>query len=672
MAKKQINLSDLVNQETGLRTPALAWQRSLIFIIAVAWSLFQLYIVWSGDLDSMRLGAIHLAFALALTFLTCPGKRGPRNAVPWYDWLLLLAGVVGALYIVYDYHAIIVDRGGVPDQLDIILGTITLIVLFISTTRLIGPALMLVATVLILYALTGPGGLIKLTLPDIIFLHNGYSWPQVIQQLYLTAEGIWGTPIMVSATFVFLFVLFGALLEKAGAGKYFVDLAYSGLGGYRGGSAKAAVVGSMLTGVISGSSISNTVTTGTFTIPLMKRAGYKPEKAAAIEVAASVNGQLTPPVMGAAAFIMANLLGIPYADLIVYALVPAILSYAGLLFLVHFEARKQGLEPIPRSELPPFWQTFRSGIHYLIPIFYLLYSLVIERKTPEFAALNAIVLLVITILIQALWRTWIKDKKIIAGLKLAFVEITQGLSTGARGMVPIAVATACAGIVVGIVTVTNLGYGLTQIVEALSGGNIYLVLILAAIASIILGMGLPTTANYIVMASLVVPIIITLSKQAGYDVPLVAIHLFVFYFGILADSTPPVGLAAYAGAAIAKCDPLRTSVQAFIYNLRTAILPFLFFFHPELLLVNIKSFWQGTFVILTAFLGMFAFVAGSQGYWIARLNLWQRALLFITALLALSPNVLFSVIAIAIALIFYLAMSFYHQSGFFSKNSKKV
>ncbi|WP_235602848.1 TRAP transporter permease [Piscirickettsia litoralis] len=302
------DVKDIAALETGSRN-LTSWQKYLALLVAVAWSVFQVYAAMSAQFDSLQLGAIHLSFAFALTFLAHPFKFSKSPSVPWYDWLFLVVALGGSIYIAYEYVAIITIRGGVPNDLDVIMGTLTLIMLAIAVVRVAGMALTIIASIMVLYALLGPGGLIPIQLPDVLYLHNGYSWTQVVQQLYLTTEGIWGTPLRVSATFVFLFVLFGALLERAGAGEYFIQLSYSILGGYRGGPAKAAVVGSMMTGVISGSSISNVVTTGTFTIPLMKKVGYGKERAAAIEVASSVNGQLTPPVMGAAAFIMAEFFG---------------------------------------------------------------------------------------------------------------------------------------------------------------------------------------------------------------------------------------------------------------------------------------------------------------------------------------------------------------------------
>jgi len=755
----------MMETEYGGRNP-IKWQKILIFVLAVTWSAFQLFASWLGKIDPMVLRAIHLAFAFAIAFLAYQSKnakrdiwlfltglgyalyfmignkinlgvfqvgqydvsinllviialvivagllitprveeKGPTSYIPWYDWAILAAGLAGALAIPIFLEQIIVYQGGVPTTRDIVLGTLTLFVLTIAGLRVVGPALMSIAWLMILYAMTGPAGIFKIELPDVLYLHNGATWDNIMQQLYLTDQGFWGVPLGVSATFVYLFVLFGTLLDKAGAGKYLVDLAYAGLGSYRGGPAKAAVIASMLTGIISGSSIANVVTTGTFTIPLMKRVGYPPEKAGATEVASSVNGQLMPPVMGAAAFIMADFLQMPYSKLIVYAFVPAILTYFGLFLVVHLEAVKLGLEGLPKSELPPFKETLLSGLHYLMPIAWLLYELVALQHTPSRSALNAMFLLmslmffqfalknkghlliasVITfVLAVALYLFGVpglQDQQLElskgvfiefkhldvmytslavlffgiimvaftgnrlgqslgTALKNFVVDVLEGFEAAGRNMSTIAVATAAAGIIVGMVAITNVGYGLTQIVETISGGSLIIALFITMLASLLLGLGLPTTANYIVMASLVAPVLRYIAESHGLDVPLVAIHLFVFYFGILADDTPPVGLAAYAAAAIARSDPVKTGFQGFGYDMRTALLPFVFIFYPQLLLLNLSSVWQGIWVVLTAFIGMTFFVIGNQGYmltwmrgaigWIARIAMMVGGYLLLT------------------------------------------
>ncbi len=638
--------------ELGGRRPK-GLSRYALFLLAVVWSLFQLWATQAGTLDPIRLRAVHLAFALALAFLAYAG-RGPRDRIPILDWVLAFLGAAGALYVVLDYYGITQLRGGIPSDRDVFFGTLTLFALFVAAWRVVGPALPVIASIFILYALTGPKGLLPFAFPPWLQLHAGSQWGQLMGQLYTTAEGIFGVPLGVSATFVFLFVLFGALLEKAGAGRFFIQVAYALLGHFRGGPAKAAVVASALTGVVSGSSVSNVVTTGTFTIPLMKRVGYPPEKAGAVEVASSSNGQLMPPVMGAAAFIMAEFLGIPYVNLILIAVVPALLAYATLFIAVHLEALRLGLKGVPRSELPPLVPILRSGFHYLLPLVYLILALVVLRLTPERAALNTIYFMLLLILLQEVYRAWRGGGGLAQGFLNGGRLVLEGLEAGARGMVGIALATATAGIIVGVVTMTGLGFGLAEIVERLSGGNLVLILILVQLTSLLLGMGLPTTANYIVMASLVIPVLLQLAEKAGHAVPPVAAHMFVFYFGIMADSTPPVALAAYAASAIARSDFWKTAVQGFLYELRTSLLAYMFFFNPKLLLLGVGSLWEGVGVFLTALLGLTAFSAALVGFLHKPTRWWERLLLLAAALALVYPGLLTDALGLGLFLLVYL------------------
>ena len=649
---------DAIIDESGGRRPRSPWQGRALFAIALGWSLFQLAAVATGRLNPQVLASVHLSFGLALAFLAYPRKGARRDTIAWYDMLLAAAGAGCAAYIAWDYQSLTMLQGGMPVARDVVLGSALLVLLALAALRLIGWALVAIAALMILYGLLGPEGLLPLRPPELLYLHNGHPWSQVVQQLYIGSEGIWGTPIQVSAGFVFMFVLFGALLDRAGAGQYFVSLAYSALGSLRGGPAKAAVVGSMLDGVVSGSSTANVVTVGTFTIPLMKRVGYPAVKAGAIECAASVNGQLMPPVMGAAAFIMANFIGMPYSRIVLHALLPALLTYFGLMVVVHLEAIKLGLRGTPRSELPPFWRTLRGGLHHVAVVGFLLYELMVARLTPERSALHAAGVLALMLLLRPAWRRLrtgcaAPPRELLAALRAGATEVIRGLEQAARGMTMIAVATAAAGIIVGMVTMTNLGYGLTDLIGTLSGHNIWLVLALSALTALLLGMGLPTTANYIVMASLVAPVIASLAAEQGLQVPLVAIHLFVFFFGILADDTPPVGLAAFAASAIARADPVKIGVQAFAYDLRTAILPFLFFFNPKLLLIGIEGPLDLAWTVASAAIGMYAFVAATQGTMRARLNLAQRALALAAAVLLIRADSWSSLLGLALCIGLY-------------------
>jgi len=666
--------------ETGGRMHA-GWIKWLVFALAIGWSLFQLSIASVVVFDAARARAVHLTFAMLLTFLVFPASAAGRGRpVPWRDLVLAVVAAASVFYLVVDYEGL-QTRFGIPLQREVVIGTVFLALLLEATRRALGPALTVIGGLFLLYALMGPRGAIPITLPDLI-AHRGYGLDRIVSQMFVTTEGVFGVALGVSTQFVFLFVLFGSMLDKAGAGKYFIDVANSFLGVFRGGPAKAAVVASGMTGMVSGSSLANVVTTGTFTIPLMKRSGYPAYKAAATEVAVSTNGQLMPPVMGAAAFIIAEFTGMPYIEVVKAAFVPAVVAYLALFYIVHLEALKLGLQGIPRAELPPRIRTFFMGIHFLLPLAALIWFLVIVRTSPGYAVMWAIVTLALLMPIQRVIGALIRGDSpwhaFVRGLK----ELVQGLDAGARNMVGIAVAVATAGIVVGVVNLTGLGLRLTEIIERVSaalasvvglvtipivnlvGGDaaafgdstqFLLVLIITAIASLILGLGLPTTANYIVMATLTAPVIYNLGQDFGYGFPLLAAHLFVFFFGILADDTPPVGLAAYAAAAIARSNPIQTGVQGFIYDMRTAILPFMFIFNTKLLLVGVDSLAQGAWIFLSALLGMLAFAAATQGYVLVPARWYERIVLLGVAFMLIQPTVVTDVAgAVVIAAIYAL------------------
>jgi TRAP transporter 4TM/12TM fusion protein len=481
-------------------------------------------------------------------------------------------------------------------------------------------------------------------MPDVIAF-KGVSLSRFMGQMTMSTEGIYGIPLDVSATIVYLFVLFGAMLDKAGAGHYFIQLALSLLGRYKGGPAKAAVLGSGLTGLVNGSSIANIVTTGTFTIPLMKKVGYPPTKAAAVEVAASTDGQIAPPIMGAAAFIIAEYVNVPYIDVIKAAAIPAFASYAALLYITHIEASKAGLRGMSKEELPPFFKTLISGLHYIIPVLFLLYQLVIARHTPERAAFEAVCAMAVIMLLQRPVQAYLNKEPIGAAFKQSIVDIFSALAAGGRNMVAVALATAAAGIIVGVVAL-GLGGLITQIIDTISGGNIYLMLVVTAVASLIIGMGLPTTATYIVMASLTAPAMVTIAHAQGFLVPLMAAHLFCFYFGILADDTPPVGLAAYAAAAIAKSPPIPTGIQGFMYDIRTAILPFMFIFNSDLILHNVYSWPLGILIFGMACFGNFAFASATQGWFVAKNRFYEIPIFLSVTLIMMRPGLVSSWIGI--------------------------
>ena len=534
-----------------------------------------------------------------------------------------------ALYLVI-FLEDINNRQGSPIVWDIVFGILLTVLLLEAARRTIGPALPIIGTFFIAYCFLGP------YMPDLIAF-KGTSLNRFVGQMTMSTEGIYGIPLDVSATIVFLFVLFGAMLDKAGAGHYFIQLALSLLGRFKGGPAKAAIMGSGLTGMISGSSIANIVTTGTFTIPMMKKVGYPPTKAAAVEVAASTDGQLAPPIMGAAAFIIAEYVNVPYIEVIKAAAVPAFASYAALFYISHIEASKLGIKGLTKKEVPLFIRTLLSGLHFMIPLFMLLYELIVVRHSPELAAFNAIMVLAVIMLFQEPIRAYHNKEPLGPAFKVSIVNIFSALASGARNMVSVALATAAAGIIVGVVAL-GLGNLISEIIDVLSMGNVFLMLVITAIASLIIGMGLPTTATYIVMAALTAPAIVTIGAMQGFIVPLMAAHLFCFYYGILADDTPPVGLAAYAAAAIAKSPPIATGLQGFMYDIRTAILPFMFIFNTELILHNVFSWSQGILIFLMACIGNFAFASATQGWFIARNKFWEVPLFLSVTFILMQPQ----------------------------------
>lgn len=628
----------MAGAEEGIGRKPKGPSKYVIPTIAVLWSLFQLSIASWWILDTIFIRAIHLGFALLIVYLNYPVFKKKRfgleflsatNKIPALDYVVAIFGSFSAIYIVIDYHGII-TRYGMPISRDIAVGLTLVFFLLEASRRVIGPALSIVALGFCIYAFFGP------YMPDLIAF-KGISMSRFVGQMTMSSEGIYGIPLDVSATIVFLFVLFGAMLDKAGAGKYFIQLALSLLGGFKGGPAKAAILGSGLTGMVSGSSIANIVTTGTFTIPLMKKVGYPPKKAAAVEVAASTDGQLAPPIMGAAAFIIAEYVNVPYIEVVKAAAIPAFASYAALFYIVHIEASKLGLRGMSRKELPIFFKTLISGAHFLAPLIFLLHELIIARHSPELAAFKAIVVMTVIMLFQHPVKAFIAKESVPQAFKRSIIDIFSALASGGRNMVSVALATAAAGIIVGVVAL-GLGGLITQVIDTISMGNIYLMLVITAIASLIIGMGLPTTATYIVMASLTAPAIVTIARFQEFAVPLMAAHLFCFYFGILADDTPPVGLAAYAASAIAKSPPIATGIQAFMYDIRTAILPFMFIFNSDLILHNINSWSQGLLIFCMTCFGNFAFASATQGWFAAKNRFYELPLLLCVTLILMRPD----------------------------------
>jgi len=631
LARDKEKVDALIRAEAGdarnLRKP----ERVLVSLVAISWALFQLSLASFLVLESTKERAIHLAFGLVLLFLLRPCIRRPRkhleflsivDRIPVADYVLAFLGALAALYIAIDYDGIAL-RAGAPNTRDIIIGVALVLLVLEGARRVIGPALTIIALLFTVYAFAGPH------MPDLIAF-KGVSLKRYLSNITLSTEGIYGIPLGVSCTIVYLFVLLGALLDKAGAGRFFTNLALSLLGKYKGGPAKSAVVASGATGLISGSSIANIVTTGPFTIPLMKKIRYPAKKAAAIEVASSTDGQLMPPIMGAAAFIIAEYVNVPYLEVVKAAAIPAFVSYFGLLCITHLEASKHGIKGLPKNETPHFFNTLKNGLHYLIPLAVLLYELVIQRHSPELAAFRAILVLVSVILLYHEIRSLFVAKNPFGrGVMEGGRMIVEGLIQGSKNMISVALACAAAGIIVGIVSM-GIGGMISMVVENLAQGNIYLLLLITAMASLMLGMGLPTTATYIVMASLTAPIIVNVGGLYGMVVPIMAAHLFCFYFGILADDTPPVGLAAYAASAIANSEPIPTGIQGFLYDIRTSVIAFMFVFNSELILHDVHTWPHALLIFGMALAGMAAFTSFAQG-WCFTKNKWHDMPFFLAA-----------------------------------------
>jgi TRAP transporter 4TM/12TM fusion protein len=700
--------------DTGGRKP-IGFAKQFLLAVALGWALFQLwyasplpYALNIGVFNDSQARVIHLSFAFVLAFSTFPAfKSSPRGYVPIYDIVLAILGVISACYLIVFYRDIAL-RPGLPTTADIVMSVIGVVLLVEAARRAVGPALAVIACIMLVYIFIGPW------LPGLLG-HKGASLSRTASQMWLTSEGIFGVALGVSTSVVFLFVLFGSLLEKAGAGNYFIQLAFAMLGTFRGGPAKAGVVASGMTGMISGSSIANTVTTGTFTIPLMKRVGYSAVKAGAIECAAGVNGQLMPPVMGAAAFLIAEYVGITYAEVVKHAFIPAFLTYGSLFYIVDIEAAKLGLRGLPRSstlpwvtslmralmtvcgiiilsgviywgvgwtktvfgdvaswfmgiallaayiglirykakhpdlplddpskaiiKVPDFFETARTGLHFLLPVVVLIWCLMVEEMSPGLSAFWGTAFLIFIMLTQRPMIAYFRNEHDYgARMRDGFGDLVAALESASRNMTSVGIATATAGIIVGTVALTGIGLVMTEIVETVSGGNLMIMLVMTAVICLILGMGMPTTASYVVVATLMAPVLVELAAENDLAVSLIAVHMFVFYFGLMADVTPPVGLAAYAAAAISGADPVKTGIQGFRYEIRTGLLPFIFIFNTEILLIDVGSVTHFILVVAAAIIAMGCFVAGTQGWFLTRSRWYESALLLLICFTLFRPG----------------------------------
>lgn len=711
--KASSELQQLVaDTDTGGRKPAGA-TGMLIFAVALAWALFQFwyasplpFVLRFGVLNDTEARAVHLAFAMFLAFLAWPAtRRSPRDRVPLLDWLFAFAGAFAGAYLLL-FYAQLSTRPGQPTLVDVVVATAGLVLLLEATRRAVGWPMAVLAALFIFYAMGGP------LMPEVL-QHRGASLNRLISHMWLTTEGVYGIALGVSTGAIFVYVLFGALLDKAGGGNYMMQVSFAALGHLRGGPAKVAVVSSALNGMISGSSVSNVVSGGIFTIPLMKKAGYGGVKAGAIETMSSVNGQIMPPVMGAAAFLMVEYVGIPYSDIVKHALLPALLSYIGLFYIVHLEAVKMGLDPIVRREPRPWrvkllrngfglsgsiivvcvlyylfqgmkqwlgdaagwaiglsvlalylfsvreaaaspdlpqdidvdnpkpldtWPTVRAGLHFLLPIGTLIWCLMVEEMSPSLSAFWAIAILIALMVTQhpliAFFRKTPGPRRWGDG----WSDVVAGFHDGSRNMIGIGIATATAGIIVGGITLTGLGLRMTEFVEFVSQGNVMVMLLFIAFVCLVLGLGVPTTANYVLVATLMAPVVVELGAQSGLIIPLIAVHLFVFYYGIMGDITPPVGLATFAAAAISGEDAIETGIQGALYALRTVILPFIWIFNSQLLLIDIESTGELVRVVSACTIAMLVFTAITMNWFRDKCRWWEIALLAMAVALLFRPG----------------------------------
>ncbi len=713
-ARSTAELQELVAEvDTGSRA-ASGVSGAVISTVAIGWSLFQLwyasplpFALGVGLLNDTEARALHLAIALFLGFLAYPGsrRRGVRYRVPATDWVMAFVGAFAGAYLFLFYNQL-ATRPGVPILQDIVVATVGIVLLLEATRRAVGLPMTILALVFLAYIFLGPW------LPDVVS-HKGASLERMISHMWLTTEGVYGVALGVSVSFIFIYVLFGSLLDRAGAGNYMMQVAFATLGHLRGGPAKVAVVSSGLNGLISGSSVSNVVSGGIFTIPLMKKAGYGGVKAGAIETASSVNGQIMPPVMGAAAFLMVEYVGIPYSDIVKHAFLPAVISYIALFYIVHLEALKLGMNPsavrrprpirerllgwgfglsgtiivcalvywialgaqrlfgdsaiwvigglllvahvallwdaarnpdlpqdidIDNPVLPDTWPTVRAGLHFLVPIGVLIWCLMIEQLSPALSAFWATATLIALMATQRPIVAFFRGRPTLPEWGTGFREVVQGLNDGARNMIGIGIATATAGIIVGGITLTGLGFRMTDFVEVVSQGNVIIMLLFTAFVCLVLGLGVPTTANYILVASLMAPVIVELGAQSGLIIPLIAVHLFVFYYGIMGDITPPVGLATFAAAAISGEDPIKTGIQGSLYALRTVVLPFVFVFNPALLLIDVHGWFEVTVVAFAAIVASLTFAAATMGWFRVRCRWWEVVLLLLATFALFRPD----------------------------------
>ena len=583
----------------------------IVSAIAITFSLFQLYTSIFGVMDAHLQRAVHLSFGMSLIFLLYPSRKAwSKTSVHPFDLILSVVGAALPMYVVVNYGQLVLRSGQITPA-DMFVGTLGILMVIEGARRVVGWPIVIVSILFMGYGFAGP------YMPDIL-AHRGLDVGDVVSHLYFTTEGVFGIPLGVSSTFIFLFILFGAYLETTGLGKFFIDIANAIAGWAAGGPAKVAVLSSGLMGMVSGSSVGNVVGTGSFTIPMMKKMGYSKEFAGAVEATASTGGQLMPPIMGAAAFLMAEFMGVAYIEVVKAAAIPAVLYFTGIWIGVHLEAKKHGLKGVPRSELPKFKELFFERGHLALPLIGIIYLLV-AGYSPTRAALAAILLAIIASFLRKSTR-------------MKPIEIVQGLEKGAKGVLGVMIACASAGIIIGIVTKTGVGLKLAGALIDLAGGMLLPAMFFTMVTSIILGMGVPTTANYVITSTIAAPALI----QMG--VPLMAAHMFVFYFGIIADVTPPVALAAFAGAGISGGNPMKTGVTASKLAVAAFVIPYIFVLSPALLMINTTPL-ELAWAFATSIIGMIGLGTAMIGYFLAPANPIMRVAAFVGGITLIIPGI---------------------------------
>ncbi|TCO76435.1 TRAP transporter permease [Marinisporobacter balticus] len=597
----------------------------IVFIMCIGLSIFHLYTAWDGPLVTLMHRAVHTTVVMALVFILYPfsGKSSKKKPAI-YDWIFSMLSLSLGIYIVMNYNGIVM-RAGMPSSTDVTFGFMAILLVLEAGRRITGNEIAILAILFLIYAYIGP------KLPNLI-AHRGYGLKDIAEYMYLTTEGIFGIAIGVSSTYIFLFVLFGAFLSKSGMGQFFNDLAMAIAGQGKGGPAKVAVISSGLLGSINGSAVANVVTTGAFTIPLMKKIGYEPEFAGAVEATASCGGQILPPVMGATAFIMAEYLGMKYIHIAAAAVIPALLYYLGVIVMIHLRASKNGLTGIPKEELPKVWDVLKERGHLLLPLIILLY-LLIKGFTPIYAAFYSILSTIVASSLK-------KDTR------MSFKDMVDALEEGARTALGVAMSCAIVGLIIGVATLTGFGLKLAGAILFLGKGNLFITLILTMIACIVLGMGLPSIPAYIITATMAAPAL------AEMGVPHHVSHMFVFYFGMLANLTPPVALAAFAGAGIAGGNPAKTGFQAVKLASAGFIVPYIFVYSPALLLINTTPIGI-TIATITAIVGVVALGVAVEGYLFSRVNVIYRIIMFASAILLMKPGTTTDIIGIALFLVIF-------------------